>query len=48
MSIEQRINQLKIILPDPKPPVGAYIATKIVGKLYIFLVKYLLTKMQNL
>ena len=36
MSIEQRINQLKIILPDPKPPVGAYTATKIVGNyLYI-------------
>ena len=33
MSIEKRINQLGIILPSPKPPVGAYVATKIVGQL---------------
>ena len=33
MSIEKRINQLGIILPNPKPPVGAYVATKIVGQL---------------
>ena len=28
-----RINTLKIKLPDPKPPVGAYVATKIIGNL---------------
>ena len=32
-SIENRIKELNIKLPDPKPPVGAYVATKIVGKL---------------
>ena len=35
MSIDQKLKDLKINLPDPKPPVGAYIASKIVGKLYI-------------
>ena len=29
-----RINTLKIKLPEPKPPVGAYVATKIIGKLF--------------
>ena len=33
MSIDQKLKDLKINLPDPKPPVGAYIASKIVGKL---------------
>ena len=33
MSIEKRLKELNINLPDPKPPVGAYVATKIVGKL---------------
>ena len=33
MSIEQRLKDLKIELPEPKAPVGAYVATKIVGKL---------------
>ena len=28
-----RINALKIKLPEPKPPVGAYVATKIIGNL---------------
>ena len=32
-SIEDKIKSLNIILPDPKLPVGAYVATKIVGKL---------------
>ena len=31
--IENKIKELNIKLPDPKPPVGAYVATKIVGKL---------------
>ena len=33
MSIEEKIKELKIKLPDPKDPVGAYVASKIVGKL---------------
>ena len=31
--ILDRLNKLKISLPEPKAPVGAYVATKIVGKL---------------
>ena len=31
--IESKIKSLNIKLPDPKAPVGAYVATKIVGKL---------------
>ena len=31
--IENKINNLNIKLPEPKGPVGAYVATKIVGKL---------------
>ena len=31
--IENKIKELNIKLPDPKPPVGAYMATKIIGKL---------------
>ncbi len=30
---DEKINELKIILPEPKAPVGAYVATKVVGKL---------------
>ena len=33
MSIKDRLKKLEINLPHPKSPVGAYIATKIVGKL---------------
>ena len=33
MSIEDNIKNLKIILPDPKDPVGKYVATKISGNL---------------
>ena len=32
-----RINTLKIKLPEPKPPVGAYVATKIIGNLLYFI-----------
>ena len=36
MSIQENLNKLKIILPEPKAPVGAYVATKIINKiLYI-------------
>ena len=31
--IENKIKSLNIVLPEPKAPVGAYVATKIVGKL---------------
>ena len=33
MTINNKIDELKIILPDAKAPVGSYVATKIVGKL---------------
>ena len=33
MSIENKLKDLKINLPDPKAPVGAYVATKITGNL---------------
>ena len=33
MSFEDKIKQLKIELPDAKPPVGNYVATKISGKM---------------
>ena len=33
MSIEERIKELNIILPEPKKPVGAYLASKLVGDL---------------
>jgi|TARA_B110000211_G_C14031271_1_gene532241 enamine deaminase RidA (YjgF/YER057c/UK114 family) len=36
MSIENKIKELKIILPEPKAPVGSYVATKMIGNyLYI-------------
>ena len=33
MSAEENIKNLKINLPDPKDPVGSYVASRIVGKL---------------
>ena len=33
MSFENKIKELKINLPEAKPPVGSYVATKIVGNL---------------
>ena len=33
MTINDTINHLKIILPEAKPPVGSYLAYKIIGKL---------------
>jgi enamine deaminase RidA (YjgF/YER057c/UK114 family) len=33
MSIEEKIKELKIKLPNPKEPVGAYVASKIIGNL---------------
>ena len=33
MTINEKIEELKIVLPEAKAPVGSYVATKIVGKL---------------
>ena len=33
MTVEDKIKELNIILPSPKEPVGAYVATKSVGNL---------------
>tara|TARA_B110000438_G_C15431479_1_gene486346 strand:- start:7 stop:468 length:462 start_codon:yes stop_codon:yes gene_type:complete len=33
MTIDSKLKELKINLPEPKAPVGAYVATKITGKL---------------
>ena len=33
MTINDRIEELKIKLPQAKPPVGSYVATKIIGNL---------------
>ena len=33
MSFEKKIKELDITLPEAKPPVGSYVATKIVGNL---------------
>ena len=33
MNIENKLKELNIELPEPKSPVGAYVATKITGKL---------------
>jgi len=33
MNIDEKINQLNIVLPKATPPVGAYVATKEAGKL---------------
>ena len=33
MSIEDRLKEANIKLPEPKDPVGAYVASKIIGKL---------------
>ena len=33
MTINDRIKELDIILPQAKPPVGSYVATKITGNL---------------
>ena len=32
-SIDDNLKKLNIVLPNPKGPVGAYVATKTVGKL---------------
>ena len=33
MNFEQKINELKIVLPEAKAPIGSYMASKIIGKM---------------
>ena len=33
MNFQKKIDELKIKLPEAKPPVGSYVATKIIGNL---------------
>ena len=33
MTINRKLEELKIVLPEAKAPVGSYVATKIIGKL---------------
>ena len=33
MSFQKKINELKLVLPEAKAPVGNYVATKILGKM---------------
>ena len=33
MSFENKIKELKLILPEAKDPVGSYVATKVIGKM---------------
>ena len=33
MNFQKKIDELKIKLPEAKPPVGSYVATKIIGRL---------------
>ena len=33
MSFDNKLNELNLKLPEAKPPVGSYVATKIIGKL---------------
>ena len=40
MNFDDKIKELKIVLPEAKAPVGSYVATKIAGNYYLFQVKY--------
>ena len=33
MNFEEKINELKIVLPEAKAPVGSYVSSKIIGKM---------------
>ena len=48
MAIEDNLNKLKKFLPDPKAPVGAYVATKITGKLLFISGQVSIDKNNNL
>ena len=41
MTIENKIKELGLTLPNATDPVGSYLATKFVGKMLISLVKFL-------
>jgi enamine deaminase RidA (YjgF/YER057c/UK114 family) len=48
VSIEDNLKNLKIELPEPKSPVGAYVATKITGKLLFISGQISIDKQNNL
>ena len=33
MTFNQKIEELKLVLPDARDPVGSYVASKIIGKM---------------
>ena len=47
MNFEKKIKELNINLPEAKPPVGSYVATKKTGNLLLSQVKFRLMKMEN-
>ena len=47
MNFENKIKELKINLPEAKPPVGSYVATKIVGNLLYISGQISISKMVN-
>jgi len=48
MDIESKLKELKIELPEPKSPVGAYVATKITGNLLFISGQVSIDKNNNL
>ena len=48
MNIETKLKELKIVLPEPKDPVGAYVAAKITGKLLFISGQVSIDKNNNL
>ena len=48
MSFEKKIEELKILLPEAKPPVGSYVATKISGNLLFVSGQISIDKNRNL
>ena len=48
MSIEDNLKKINVSLPEPKSPVGAYVATKITGKLLFISGQISIDKNNNL
>lgn len=48
MDFANKLKELKINLPEPKAPVGAYVATKIIGKLLFISGQVSIDKSNNL
>ena len=48
MNFEKKIEELKILLPEAKPPVGSYVATKISGNLLFVSGQISIDKNRNL